>query len=629
MEISPLTLQARPDVFQNKVVSLYEELFSEVDQETTEGFWRVFFLLKPDKSALLRLIDALSPEDFLSLQTETQQLFNRAIKHISLGSGPTDLNALETCTALMAAVFRKKYTNPSSDVIDVLAGLDQVDTVFTDFVTALDNTIRNGRSSVDLRQKAIESALCLVSGAYQTSLLSFFICRDLFLSLMKFILDSETISCPFKPFTLLGLLANYNKFEFQNPYQLRLDDFVNEATIQKIIRSVGNTCSRLRGDYVAIQNDSPEGWSISNTLSMMGLGAIAPRAASPIPPVFEVEATKEKFAKLPGTEAAVLLAMYDFANANKLFCFNLISLPAEKDQESPISSLLSLTSYLVQHAHISSRTTRYSHLSLLIIRILVEDQTICKQLSSDESKTTVRLCRQKSPYLPYFHGERTITASLFDTMLDGINHNLRRRLDVELYILCIGIIYRMISYLYQSRIRLKYHWSELFRSLLSLVRFLTSYTADLKGLKNIDILIDDLVNLLALSLCCGEAFLHSPMSYYDLFYKIVEMGEVLIKFRDNFGLEKRPKNSIDTLINVSKHYNQLLQGDGLERKKKNLTSAQVASVIKQGYQTLSIQAKDGLENCEKYREVNMKVFLKQVARCAVADIKTYIWEELK
>lgn len=28
METSPLTLQARPDVFQNKVVSLYEELFS-------------------------------------------------------------------------------------------------------------------------------------------------------------------------------------------------------------------------------------------------------------------------------------------------------------------------------------------------------------------------------------------------------------------------------------------------------------------------------------------------------------------------------------------------------------------------------------------------------------------------
>ncbi|KHJ33956.1 putative chromosome 10 open reading frame 76 [Erysiphe necator] len=628
MEISPLTLQARPDVFQNKVVSLYKELFSvDDDQETTEGFWRVFFLLKPDKSALLRLIDALSPEDFLSLQTETQQLFNKAVKCIRAGKGPADLNALETCTALMAAIFRKKYTNPSSDVIDLLAGLDQVDKIFTDFVAALDITIRNGRS-LDLRQKAVESALCLVSGAYQTSLLSYFIYRDLFLSLMKFIQDSETISRSFRSFILLGLLANYNKFEFQNPYQLRLDDFVNEATIQKIIRSVGYTCSKLRGEYVAIQNDSPEGWSISNTLSMMGLSAIAPRAVSSAPPVFDAEVAKEMFAKLPGSEAAVLLATYDFTNANKLFCLNLISLPAEKDLESPISSLLSLISYLLQHAHTSSRTTNYSHLCLLIIRILVEDQTICKQLCSDENKITTRLCRQKSPYLPYVHGDRSIAAILLDAMLDGINHNLRRRLDVDLYILCIGIIYSILSYLSRSRTRLKYHWSELYRSLLSLVRFLTTYTSDLRGLKNIDILIDNLVNLIALSLCCGEAFLHSPVSHYDLFYKVVEMGEVLVKFRDNFSLEKRPKNSIDTLISVSAHYNHLLQGSGSEKKKKNLTSTQVASVIKQGYESLSIQAKDGLENCEKYREADKKAFLKQVSRCVVADVKNFIWEGL-
>jgi hypothetical protein len=40
----------------------------------------------------------------------------------------------------------KKYTNPSSDIITVLAGLDYVDTVFTDFVGALDAIIRNGRN---------------------------------------------------------------------------------------------------------------------------------------------------------------------------------------------------------------------------------------------------------------------------------------------------------------------------------------------------------------------------------------------------------------------------------------------------------------------------------------------------
>jgi hypothetical protein len=77
--------------------------------------------------------------------------------------------------------------------------LDQVDAIFTDFVAALDVTIKTGRTcmclaavvihvnlvTVNIRQKAIEVALSVVSGAYQTSLLSYFTHRDLFPSLMK------------------------------------------------------------------------------------------------------------------------------------------------------------------------------------------------------------------------------------------------------------------------------------------------------------------------------------------------------------------------------------------------------------------------------------------------------------
>lgn len=81
---------------------------------------------------------------------------------IRAGSAPGDAHALDvstslpqldhanssgkTLTAFLASVLTKKYNNPSSDIINVLAGLDQVDSVFTDFVAALDVTIRNGRT---------------------------------------------------------------------------------------------------------------------------------------------------------------------------------------------------------------------------------------------------------------------------------------------------------------------------------------------------------------------------------------------------------------------------------------------------------------------------------------------------
>lgn len=210
-------------------------------------------------------------------------------------------------------------------------------------------------------------------------------------------------------------------------------------------------------------------------------------------------------------------------------------------------------------------------------------------------------------------------------MVDAINHNLRRRLDVGLYTLCVGILLRIISYMSRSRIRLQYHWAELFRSLLSLIRFLDKYSSDLQGLSHINTLLDHVVNLLALGLSAGETFLPTPAAYDDLFYKVVETGEILVKFRSTYSLANRPSNSIDTLVSVSTHYKEMLNGNGgkalAKRTGGQLTSLQVAEVIKQGYETLSIQAKEGLDSWEKYREADDRTLLKKMAREAVGDVR--------
>lgn len=329
----------------------------------------------------------------------------------------------------------------------------------------------------------------------------------------------------------------------------------------------------------------------------------------------------------PSEEAAALLATYDFAHANKLFCFNFVALGAGKGEELPFASFISLTSYILQHAHLSQRTALYSQLNLMVFRLLVEDPVLCKRMCSDEGKVPVRLCRQRQPYLPLVRNERILATAVMDTMIDGINHNLRRRLDVRLYTLCVGILLRILSYMSRSRTRLQYHWDELFRSLLSLIRFLTTYSADLKDVPHIEILLDHVVNLIALALSAGEAFLPGPAAYDDLFYKVVETGEILVKFRETYNLANRPSNSIDTLVNVSTHYKEMLAGDGAEGKTvgrktgSTLTSLQVAEVIKQGYETLSIQAKEGLDSWERYREADERTLLKKMGRAAVADVK--------
>src|SRR6201994_2318128 len=56
----------------------------------------------------------------------------------------------KTLTIFLGSVLSKKYTNPSSDIITVLAGLHDADVVFSDLIGTIDNVIRNGRSCLPL-----------------------------------------------------------------------------------------------------------------------------------------------------------------------------------------------------------------------------------------------------------------------------------------------------------------------------------------------------------------------------------------------------------------------------------------------------------------------------------------------
>jgi hypothetical protein len=84
----------------------------------------------------------------------------------------------------VGAMLAKKWAHASSDVIAALAGIDRVDAVMTEFVGAVDGVIKTAPDFA-LRAKAIDVLLAITAGAYQTSLLTYLIQRDLFPSVMK------------------------------------------------------------------------------------------------------------------------------------------------------------------------------------------------------------------------------------------------------------------------------------------------------------------------------------------------------------------------------------------------------------------------------------------------------------
>jgi hypothetical protein len=225
----------------------------------------------------------------------------------------------------------------------------------------------------------------------------------------------------------------------------------------------------------------------------------------------------------------------------------------------------------------------------------------------------------------------------------------------------IAILLRILTYLSMNRIRLHYHWSELWRTLLSLMRFLTTYVSDLTTSPHINTLTTSLVDLVAFCVAAGDTFLPDPASYDDLFYKLVETGPIIAKFRDVYSLKpsttassstlSKPVDSnkdihvaaVETLISVSTHFYALLFNPGTApnaesapanpgvdaqgqtptpipaAQKKNLSPREVHRIIKQGYDTLSIQPPEGLSAWTRYRETDWKPELKRAARCAVDD----------
>lgn len=208
-----------------------------------------------------------------------------------------------------------------------------------------------------------------------------------------------------------------------------------------------------------------------------------------------------------------------------------------------------------------------------------------------------------------------------------------------------------------NRIRLAYHWSELWRNLLSLMRFLTTYVSDLSNNPYITRLTTSLVDLVAFCVSAGDTFLPDPASYDDLFYKLVETGPIITKFRDVYSLKpmgssssiSKPLDSnkdihvaaVQTLISVSTHFYALLFNPGKNvyakpdgdpqspvpipaAQKKNLSPREVHRIIKQGYDTLSIQPPEGLSAWTRYRETDWKLELKRATRCAVDDASQLI-----
>jgi len=164
---------------------------------------------------------------------------------------------------------------------------------------------------------------------------------------------------------------------------------------------------------------------------------------------------------------------------------------------------------------------------------------------------------------------------------------------------------------------------------------LTTYSSSLSVHDpDLPLLIKPFLATLALAITSGDHFLPDPAAYDDLFYKLVETGDYLARFKTAFQAHlTQPETTdatpnapttapIDILIQVAAHYHDLVEAEKSKgRLGVNASPREVSKVIRQGYETLSLPAMDGLDRWDRFREGDERGMLKRVARIAVDDTK--------
>ncbi|GAA6004895.1 hypothetical protein JCM10207_008445 [Rhodosporidiobolus poonsookiae] len=250
-------------------LSTDSSLFTKPNAPAPARYFSEFFCLKPQLKAQKAALARLRSEDLAgAYKNNVSQLFVNAVRILKEADREdvSRSNVIETLIPFLLDVLPRKFDNYSYTVLTLLAGsVDKSDQVFGDLVTAVDLGLQDKLAPLHVRHRLLQFALVFVSTVNQGSLNAYFLRRDLFSTLVSFIADEQTNQFAYESVLLLGLLANFRKSEARNPYGVRIEDFVEEGVMTRIISVVETVCQSSRDAYLALADDTPPSFVASLT----------------------------------------------------------------------------------------------------------------------------------------------------------------------------------------------------------------------------------------------------------------------------------------------------------------------------------------------------------------------------
>lgn len=646
-----------------KVVYIYE-LFFRGEDPTTESaeFWNEFFLLQPNVESLEAEITKLTCEQFMIVNKSMILIFQKSIEMLETDHPKRLFNSLQTLCSLFYAIFKKSSTDSSFNCLNEIFGNEQMDKSMRRLMNNC-NQILLGEVAESARFMCLKLLLVIVTGTdniSQNALLEYLTTYTLFDEFVR-LLSDPTLRAQHghDVVILLTVLVNYRKHEAANPYVVQLSILADEMALngygQMISQSLIDFCRQYMQSLSNVQSSS---WfsSLSNIVGNM----------------FVSDEGCERVQQIKANNG-LLLALYEAVHLNRNFITTLAHTQAESSAPPSPSNTLNLaepvpdlatapmidmTQYptnlvvavfqycsIVMQDNKNESSIANLKLCFLILTCISEDQYANSMMHDSNLTFKVMLHRAQMRHrklnVDRVSKSQPLAATLLDLLVEFIVSHLMKKFPMELYLLCVGVIHRILCYQKRCRVRLNYPWKELWSALIGLLRFLVNQEQTLVKKYNIFYLSVQVVNIFNLFITYGDTFLATTNSYDELYYELnreekvfSEIHAMVLRYTTMTDCEYKDDvikllNALVNILAIVKHFQNKIKEWLAEQGLSTPTEDQILDVVRKNYD-LTLKLQDSLDQYERYAEApRHSIFFKSMVRDVVIDTRKHIYDYVK
>ncbi|PNF13866.1 UPF0668 protein C10orf76 [Cryptotermes secundus] len=589
-----------------KVVQIYELFFKGEDPSLgNPNFWDELFLLKPKVSSLEAEIQKLNGEQLIAIKENISALFKHCIATLGHEHHIRVVYALQTLCAVIHSIYKKTSAEFGFDVINILMGFEVAD---------------------QMMQMLLDHCSNFLTGEYPTSLKA--LCLKLLLVLVT---GTDNVSQN----TLLEYL---------------MVNIIFEALIQVITSCLTEFCRQFMTQHMEPQSAS---W-LSSLTNMVGN-------------MFVSEEGGVRTQQIRANNA-VLVALYEAVHLNRNFITTLAH--TQTDTSAPPSPSNTLnSSQPTPDLSVPPVVDIFAQPSNLLITFFQYCSIVMQDTKSEASMSNVKLCfliltcisedqyanslmhdvnlvfKVQLHRLPMRHRKvapdkvspsQPLASTLLDLLVEFIMSHMMKKLPMELYLHCVGVIHRVLCYQKRCRVRLNYQWKELWTALITLLKFLLANENHLAKKMNIFHLALQVVNIFNLFITYGDTFLPSPGSYDELYYELIRMHQVFDnlysmalryttidgEFKDN---ALRLTNSLINIRAIINHFSPKIDAWLASQGLSTPSEDQILDVVRKNYDSLTLKLQDSLDQYERYTEKpRHAAFFTAMVRSVVNDTRQNI-----